>query len=333
MLATNPDRWFSTCGGRATRPKTSSGVSTHKPRTVLHVQSRGFSFPWESLPACSKAAQTNSTNEKLNMKSHEYADLFPMMATADIARLAEDIRENGQADPIVTYEGKILDGRNRYQACMMVDVDPVFAEYEGAEPLAFVVSHNLHRRHLDETQRGVVGAKIADLPAHRPSGTPPIGGVKTPTRAETAKMLNVGHGTIDRARQAMKKGIPEIVSMMETGEITAYAASVVAKLPEEEQRKAVSGGVAGVKRAAKKQSDSATQSETFSESQEISHAEPKSDSSPKNQRVPKWIPDDARRLWLLAKTDLDKILKNDVSRESTLREVIKYAQNRIDNNI
>jgi len=60
MLAANPDRWFSPLGGRATQPKTSSGVSTHKPRTVLHVQSRGFSFPWDLLPACSKAAQTNS---------------------------------------------------------------------------------------------------------------------------------------------------------------------------------------------------------------------------------------------------------------------------------
>jgi hypothetical protein len=273
------------------------------------------------------------------MKSHEYADLFPMMATADIARLAEDIRENGQADPIVTYEGKILDGRNRYQACLMVDVVPVFTEYDGTEPLAFVVSHNLHRRHLDETQRGVVGAKIAGLSRgnlsggnQHKSGNPPIGGI--PTRAEVAKMLNVGHGTIDRAKQAMKRGIPEIVSMMETGEITAYAASVVAKLPEEEQRKAVDGGVAGVKALAKKQSDSGTRSKTSSESQKTSHAEPKSDSSHmKSQRVPKWIPDDARRLWLLAKTDLDKILKNDVSRESTLREVIQYAQNRIDNNI
>jgi hypothetical protein len=146
-------------------------------------------------------------------------------------------------------------------------------------------------------------------------------------------MLNVSPNTIKRSKKVLTSGIPELQDMQMTGEISAKAASVVAKLPEEEQRKAVSGGVAGVKRAAKKQSDSATQSETFSESQEISHAEPKSDSSPKNQRVPKWIPDDARRLWLLAKTDLDKILKNDVSRESTLREVIKYAQNRIDNNI
>jgi ParB-like chromosome segregation protein Spo0J len=267
------------------------------------------------------------------MKSHEYADLFPMMATSDIARLAEDIRENGQADPIVTYEGKILDGRNRYQACLMVDVVPVFSEYEGTEPLAFVVSHNLHRRHLNESQRGMVGAKLANLQnGHRPPSAIALGQDPV-TQKQAAEMLNIGVDSIKRSKTVLKSGIPELQDMQMSGEVSAKAASEVAKLPEEEQRKAVAGGVAGVKALAKKQSDSGTRSETSSESQEISHAEPKSDSSPKNQRVPKWIPDDARRLWLLAKTDLDKILKNDISRESTLREVIQYAQNRIDNNI
>jgi hypothetical protein len=215
----------------------------------------------------------------------------------------------------------------------MVDVVPVFAEYEGTEPLAFVVSHNLHRRHLNESQRGMVGAKLANLQKgdnqHSSIGlySPPV------TQNQAAEMLNVSPNTIKRSKKVLTRGIPELQDMHMSGEVSAKAASEVAKLPEEEHRTAVAGGVAGVKALAKKQSDSGTRSKTSSESQEISHAESKSDLSPKNQRVPKWIPDDARRLWLLAKTDLDKILKNDISRESTLREVIQYAQNRIDNNI
>lgn len=49
-------------------------------------------------------------------------------------------------------------------------------------------------------------------------------------------------------------------------------------------------------------------------------------------RLKKSIPDDAHRLWMLAKTDLEKILKVDKSREIVLKEIIKYAQNRIDQN-
>jgi hypothetical protein len=60
-------------------------------------------------------------------------------------------------------------------------------------------------------------------------------------------MLNVGVDSIKRSKTVLKSGIPELQDMQMTGEISAKAASVVAKLPEEEQRKAVSGGVAGVK--------------------------------------------------------------------------------------
>ena len=260
------------------------------------------------------------------MKYHEYANLFPMMPEMDIMRLAEDIKEKGQSDPIITLDGAILDGRNRFKACGINNITPRFEEYTGTDPLGFVVSHNLHRRHLDETQRGVVGAKIADLPRGRLETNPPIGGFKAPTRAEVAKMLNVGHGTIDRAKRAMKNGVPELVSMMEGGDVTAYAASMVATLPEEDQRKAVSGGVAGVKEAAKKLKEVKKQSDHISESDKESYPAP-------NTKTPKWIPDDGKRLWLLAKTDLDKILKSDKYREEVMNTLIKYATNRLENNI
>jgi hypothetical protein len=180
------------------------------------------------------------------MKSHEYADLFPMMATADIARLAEDIRENGQANPIVTFEGKILDGRNRYQACLLVEVDPVFAEYDGTEPLAFVVSHNLHRRHLSESQRGMVAAKMANMK----SGTrTDLGSIdpRSYSNNQAAELLNISTATVKRSKAVLNTGISELQEMQMSGEVSAKAASVVAKLPEEEQRKAVSGGVAGAR--------------------------------------------------------------------------------------
>lgn len=256
------------------------------------------------------------------MKSHEYADLFPMMATADIARLAEDIRENGQANPIVTYEGKILDGRNRYQACTMVGVDPQFTEYDGAEPLAFVVSHNLHRRHLSESQRGMVGAKLANLQKGGAGGfktdsaialSPPV------TQAQAAEMLNISRDTIKRSKAVLKNGIPELQDMQMSGEVSAKAACQVAKLPEEEQRKAVLGGVAGVKAAAKKppleqpihtpESTTQEQSSTRQKPLTIAHA---------------------MGIFYVAKNHMEKIAKNDIERIDALKAMIDYCNNRIE---
>lgn len=254
------------------------------------------------------------------MKSHEYADLFPMMATADIARLADDIKENGQANPIVTYEGKILDGRNRYQACMMAGVDPQFTEYDGAEPLAFVVSHNLHRRHLTESQRGMVAAKMANLKSgvrtDRQGGSidPP-----TVSNNQAADFLNISTATVKRSKAVLKNGIPELQDMQMSGEVSAKAACEVAKLPEEEQRKAVLGGVAGVKAAAKKppleqpidtpESTTQEQSSTRQKPLTIAHA---------------------MGIFYVAKNHMEKIAKNDIERIDALKAMIDYCNNRIE---
>jgi ParB-like chromosome segregation protein Spo0J len=258
------------------------------------------------------------------MKSHEYADLFPMMATADIARLAEDIRENGQANPIVTFEGKILDGRNRYQACLLVDVDPVFAEYDGTEPLAFVVSHNLHRRHLSESQRGMVGAKLANLQKGDNQHSaialpnPPV------TQKQAAEMLNIGVDSIKRSKQVLKTGIPELQDMQMSGEVSAKAASVVAKLPEEDQRKAVLGGIAGVKAAAKKPS-----SEQNSDSLESAISESTEQEQSSTRQKPLKIAH-AMGIFYVAKNHMEKIAKNDIERIDALKAMIEYCNNRIE---
>jgi ParB-like nuclease domain len=58
--------------------------------------------------------------------------------------LVKSILTNGLRDPIVIFEGRILDGRNRYEACLEAKVDPKFQQFTGKDPFAFVVDHNLH---------------------------------------------------------------------------------------------------------------------------------------------------------------------------------------------
>ena len=261
------------------------------------------------------------------MKSHEYADLFPMMGENEISRLSQDIKENGLSDSIITFEGKILDGRNRFKACQMVSIEPVFKEYDGSDPLAFVISHNLHRRHLTESQRAMIASSVATIRHGGERGNQYTGGkssidglakLTNKDRTQAAKELNVSTASVDRARRIQRDGITELQDMVNSGEVTVYAAQSVSKLPEQEQRKAVSGGVSGVKEAAKKAS-----------TKEITQEPIKTEST----RLKNWIPDDAERLWLLAKQDLNKILKTDKSRVKILNEIISYAQNRLDKNI
>lgn len=94
------------------------------------------------------------------MKHHPYSEHFPLMADAQIAELAEDIRVNGQINPIWIYEGMILDGRNRYRACVMAGVKPMTQEYRGDRPLAFAWSCNGVRNHYTSGQRAASAAEI-----------------------------------------------------------------------------------------------------------------------------------------------------------------------------
>jgi hypothetical protein len=89
----------------------------------------------------------------------------------------------------------------------------------GTDPLGFVVSHNLHRRHLTESQRGMVAERMANLSAHRPPcETSPTGLVKPAvTMRRAAEMLSVGESTVTRAKKIQRLGSPELVAAVESG--------------------------------------------------------------------------------------------------------------------
>ena len=97
------------------------------------------------------------------MEPHKLANLFPMMTSEELYEMGKDIATNGQIDPIVVYEGKILDGRNRFQACQRAGVEPRVEEYNGTDPLAYVISLNLKRRHLTESQKAMIASELANL--------------------------------------------------------------------------------------------------------------------------------------------------------------------------
>jgi hypothetical protein len=102
------------------------------------------------------------------IEAHPDAAIFPMMSADDLANLAADIKEHGLVHPIVIgkieVDGKtkevIVDGRNRYEACGIAGVEPKFAQLNGHDAKAFILSSNIARRHMTAGQRAMAYAKI-----------------------------------------------------------------------------------------------------------------------------------------------------------------------------
>lgn len=95
------------------------------------------------------------------MDIHDVCSLFPMMTEEEFAGLKTDIDLHGQREPILTYRGKVIDGRNRLLACEELGIKPIVKEWDGDGSLVeFIVSLNLHRRHLNQGQRAAVGVEI-----------------------------------------------------------------------------------------------------------------------------------------------------------------------------
>jgi hypothetical protein len=51
---------------------------------------------------------------------HPLSEIFPRMGEVELGFVAEDIKANGLKEPIWLYEDKILDGNNRYRACLKI---------------------------------------------------------------------------------------------------------------------------------------------------------------------------------------------------------------------
>ena len=101
----------------------------------------------------------------MQLDFHPVANIFPLMTGAEYDALVSDIAEHGQREAIWLHtDGRIIDGRNRYRACCDLGLVPECKTWDGSGSLiAFVVSLNLHRRHLTSSQRAVVALDILPM--------------------------------------------------------------------------------------------------------------------------------------------------------------------------
>lgn len=192
-----------------------------------------------------------------DMQFHPAANIFPMMAEADFSGLVEDIGKHGLREPIGLLHGKIIDGRNRYRACLQASVEPEYSVVETDDPVAYVLSLNLHRRHLSPSQVAMVGGRARDLydeaaKARMNAGkggdgsggrghkkNPPVNvseGLGTgDARDKAGKAVGVSGSLIDRATKVLKEGTPELIQAVDSGKMSVSRAAEVTDLEPEEQ--------------------------------------------------------------------------------------------------
>lgn len=193
------------------------------------------------------------SKQKAEYEIHSAATLFPMMDADSFQRLKADIKENGQEKCITFFDGQLLDGRNRMKACEELGIEPSIEEIEDSgdgkfDPFRWVLSVNLHRRHLTESQRAMVAAKLANLKCGRPSKeTAQICAVSVD---DAAGMLNVGKRSVTNAKQVLESGSKEMIEAVEQGDLAvSFAANVVAEEPDKKTQTKLlkSGGKAALK--------------------------------------------------------------------------------------
>ncbi len=229
---------------------------------------------------------------------HPIAEVFPLLDDNSLDELCSDIAANGLQRQLVLWRGELIDGRNRMRALIRLGKDP--GEYcralaDDADPVAFALSANLHRRHLTASQRAMIGQRVKELRSVDASARMVAGraiedgGVdlrkgqtdsnpgahvrqgesnSTNGRAsyEAAVAVNVSPRLIDNAQRVVTNGVPELGSAVIGGTVSLGAAAEIAKLPLDEQSEVIAEGpefvkaVAAERRSARKKATAEVQS-------------------------------------------------------------------------
>lgn len=195
---------------------------------------------------------------------HPAATIFPMMTDDEYEGLKQDISENGQREDIVVWCGKLIDGRNRLRACEELGRTPDIAELdEDQDPWKYVISHNLHRRHLTTSQRASVAAKMAKLKHGGDRKSDEIKSQICASITDAATQLNVSPRSVTNAKIVQEHGSDSVKKAVEQGELSvSLAAKLVKKFPnKKEQSKILSDGIQSVRDAVREPSKKSTVSE------------------------------------------------------------------------
>lgn len=154
---------------------------------------------------------------------HPLCTLFPRLSEAEAASLRDDIMANGLRQPIILHKGMILDGGNRYRACVDAGVEPKFVEFDGENIVSFVLSANLHRRHLSAGQQAAIVASAQDWAKAQTVGNPSLTQKCNVAPLDTAASRAAESGASLRTQKMadkVAKADPELAKQVAHGEVS-----------------------------------------------------------------------------------------------------------------
>ena len=170
------------------------------------------------------------------------------MGTDELASLAAGIRRRGLKHEIVLLDGQILDGRNRYLACQQAGVEPRFVDYVGDDPVGFIATENIDRRHMNPSQRAMTGADIKSLYEEqararqlatlKQNQSPDTVSANLREREESGKsadqaaaVVGVSPRSIEHASQVIAQGAKELAQAVRAGDLSVSTAATLTALP------------------------------------------------------------------------------------------------------
>jgi len=184
---------------------------------------------------------------------HPACLLFPKLGDEELRELAADIKARGLLHDIITFQGQILDGRNRLAACEIAKVKPRFTEWAGeGSPVEWVISENLIRRHLTSSQRAVIALDLLPLLeaeakerqrlslGRGKKGVKKLGTSSANGRAsQVAARITKTNSAYIEAVKSLTTSAPELVEEIRSGRIRVPQATELAKLPAAKRKQAI----------------------------------------------------------------------------------------------
>ena len=186
------------------------------------------------------------------MKFHEAANIFPLLTGDEYEALKQDIKDNGQLEPIWIYDNQIIDGRNRYRACIDLEIEPIYkiVDWEVESLIGLVVSLNVKRRNLKKGQLAACAVEAlpeleeeAEKRRHLYHGNQYDGALAElipeqqtgEAREKAAELFGVNERYIGDAKN-IKQEAPEIFEQLKSGELSIPEAKKAVRSAEDRQK-------------------------------------------------------------------------------------------------
>lgn len=173
----------------------------------------------------------NNLVERAKQVDYEYSELstvFPsFQGDPEFNDLIDSIKREGLLDPIVVWQGKIVDGRHRHLACKEARVQPEYTylpdDWSLDKVKSRVVALNVLRRHLTTGQRALVAAALANMTVGRNWESNSENSPNKVSQTDAASQLNVSDKSI-RVAKDVKRDTPDLAEKVNKGQMSLNAA-------------------------------------------------------------------------------------------------------------